>query len=291
MKNICFYYQVWHKNKLSTYEALKRFRKVYPDDELILVIAGLSQNEIEIYHEEYTEKLKKIFNITTTDYITIEEFPQMLGNSLRINEDENRDAWYDFSMLWLDKMVKLPSEKTDILVACSDDWMVMEKIPINYDVDASGMIGIIESWMEEESIKKQFPYLQNLDKFIWWPANGHYMNFKKFKQGYNDENKKLMKDFVVNTYAPNVGMFTDFVCGLWILYLLGDNFTNNPYILHYDAANHVVAKYGGRMEGDEQYVDEYPEDIYQKTPFISLHSYKTFRNIPISDEMKSLGIK
>ncbi len=96
---------------------------------------------------------------------------------------------------------------------------------------------------------------------------------------------------VVNNYPPNVGMFTDFVCGLWILYLLGTNLTNNSYISQYDAAAHVVAKYGGKLEGDEQYVDEYPEDVYQKMPYISLHSYKTFRNIPISDEMKLLGIK
>jgi hypothetical protein len=290
MKNICFYYQVWYTNKRSTYEALKRFRKVYPNNELILVIAGLSQNDIDPYHKDYTEKLSEIFNITTTDYITIEEFPQMLGSGLRVEENEYRDIWYDFSILWLDKMVKLPSESTDILVACSDDWMILEEIPFNFDADASGMIGVIENWMEEESIKKSFPHLQNLDKFIWWPAHGHYMNFKKFKQGYNEENKKYMKEFVLNSYAPNVGMFTDFVCGLWILYLLNE-FVGNSYITQYDAADHVVIKYGGKMLGDEQFVDEYPEDIYQKTPFISLHSYKTFRNMPISNEMEVLGIK
>ena len=290
MKNICFYYQVWYTNKRSTYEALKRFRKVYPNNELILVIAGLSQNDVDPYHKDYTEKLSEIFNITTTDYITIEEFPQMLGSGLRVEENEYRDIWYDFSILWLDKMVKLPSESTDILVACSDDWMILEEIPFNFDADASGMIGVIENWMEEESIKKQFPHQQNLDKFIWWPAHGHYMNFKKFKQGYNEENKKYMKEFVLTSYAPNVGMFTDFVCGLWILYLLNE-FVGNSYITQYEAANHVVIKYGGKMLGDEQFVDEYPEDIYQKTPFISLHSYKTFRNMPISNEMEVLGIK
>ena len=281
---------MWYVNKRSTYEALKRFRKVYPDNELILIIAGLSQNKVETYHDEYTKELKKIFNIAVTDYITIEEFPQMEGCSLKVNENEYRDVWYDFSILWLDKMMKLPSENTDVLVACSDDWMIMEKIPFNHNVDASGMISGIEKWMDGENIKKYFPHLQDLNKIIWWPAYGHYLNFKKFKQGYNEKNKEYMKSFVVNTYPPNVGMFTDFVCGLWIMYLL-DNFIGSNYITHYHTAAHVVAKYGGTLEGDEQYVDEYPEDIYKKTPFISLHSYKTFRNTPISDEMKLLNIK
>lgn len=290
MKNICFYYQVWYKNKRSTYEAIKRLRKVYPNDELILVIAGLKQDEIEIYHKEYTEKIKNIFNIATIDYITMEESPEMLGNTLRVDQNQHRDTWYNFSLIWLDKMVKLPSENIDILVACSDDWMIMEKIPFNYGVDVSGMITNTSEWMEEELIRKCFQYNLPRSNFMWWPASGCYMNFKKFKEGYNEKNKEYIKEFITNTYSPTLGMYTDFVCGLWALHLF-DSFTNSSYILHYDAANHVVAKYGGRMEGDEQYVDEYPEDIYQKTSFISLHSYKTFRNIPISDEMKSLGIK
>jgi hypothetical protein len=40
----------------------------------------------------------------------------------------------------------------------------------------------------------------------------------------------------------------------------------------------------------EQTVDEYPEEIYERTSCISVHSYKTFRNMPISEEMISLNL-
>jgi hypothetical protein len=43
MKNVCFFYQVWYDDKRSTYESLKRLRKFHPDEELIVVIAGLKQ--------------------------------------------------------------------------------------------------------------------------------------------------------------------------------------------------------------------------------------------------------
>lgn len=290
MKNLCFYYQVWYKNKRSIYEALKRLRKIYPNDELILVIAGIEQSEIETYHNNFTEKLKNIFNITIIDYITIEEFPEMLGNTLRVEQNQHRDKWLEFSTLWLDKMVKLPSKNIDILIACSDDWMIADKIPFNYDIDASGMISGTGEWMNEKTMREYFQYNLPLLNFIWWPASGCYMNFKKFKQGYNEKNKKYVKEFITNTYSPTLGMYTDFVCGLWILYLF-DSFINSSYISHYNTADHVITKYGGKREEDEQTIDEYPEEVYQKTPFISLHSYKTFRNMPISDEMKLLGIK
>lgn len=292
MKNICFYYQVWYEDKRSVFEALKRFRKVYPTEELILVIAGLKQEEVNFYHEAFTKNIAKAFNITTTDYITIEEFPEMNGNGkdLRCLENNYRDTWFNFSTLWLDKLIKLPSEKTDILVACSDDWIPLEQIPFDYNTDMCGMITSASEWMNIESLMKYLPYKINQDEFIWWPAAGYYMDFKKFKEGYTEKNKAYIKKIVEEVYPPNLGMYLDFICGIWGLYLF-DSFKTQNYIMDYNTADHIIAKHGGKLEGDEQTVDEYPEEIYQKSPFISIHSYKTFRNIPVSDEMKLLEIE
>jgi hypothetical protein len=291
MKNICFYYQVWYDDKRSIYESLKRLRKVHPNEELVVVIAGLKQNKIEEYHKNYTEKIKKLFSITTIDYITIEEFPEMQGNGkdLRCSSDNYRDTWFNFSTLWIDRMVKLPSENVDILMACSDDWMVLEKVPFNYDVDASGMIMGISEWMNGDAMKKHFAYKLDPSKFIWWPAAGCYMNFRKFKQGYNEVNKEYIKKFVENTYAPTLGMYLDFICGLWVVHLF-DSFVSTDYIFNIDAGEHIIKKYGGRLDGEEQTIDEYPEEINKRTSCISVHSYKTFRNMPISEEMINLNI-
>jgi hypothetical protein len=291
MKNVCFYYQVWYDDKRSIYESIKRLRKFYPGDELIVVIAGLKQDEVEEYHKNYTEKIEKTFNISCIDYITIEEAPEMVGNGkdLRCVKDNYRDTWYNFSSLWLDRMVKLPSENVDILVACSDDWMVLDKIPFDYNVDANGFITNISKWMNEDAMKKNFKYKLDPSKFMWWPASGCYMNFKKFKQGYNEINKEYIKNFVKNTYDPTLGMYLDFVCGLWAIHLF-DSFALTDYIFNYHAGEHIIKKYGGILDGEEQTVDEYPEEIYERTSCISVHSYKTFRNMPISEEMISLNI-
>ena len=296
MKNICFFYQVWYDDKRSIYESLKRLRKFHPDDELIVVIAGLKQDEINEYYKTYAQKIETLFNISCIDYITMEEFPGMAGNGkdLKCLDTNYRDTWFNFSELWLDRMVKLPSENVDILMACSDDWMVLEKIPFNNNVDVNGLISDISVWMNGDAMKSNFSYKLNPSKFIWWPAAGCYMNFKKFKQGYNETNKKYIKNFVETTYAPTLGMYLDFICGLWAVHLF-DSFSTSDHILQYNARDHIITKYGGIIDKDIQTVDEYPEEIYErktqeKVSCISIHSYKTFKNMPVSDEMINLNI-
>jgi hypothetical protein len=291
MKNVCFYYQVWYDDKRSIYESLKRLRKVHPNEELVVVIAGLKQNEIEEYHKNYTEKIKKIFNISCIDYITMEEFPEMAGNGkdLKCFNNNYRDTWFNFSELWIDRMVKLPSENVDILMACSDDWMVLEKVPFDYNIDVNGLTDNIAKWMDEDAMKSNFKYKLDPSRFIWWPAAGCYMNFKKFKQGYNEVNKEYIKNFVKDTYAPTLGMYLDFICGLWAIHLF-DSFSHSNHILNYNTADHIITKHGGKVNKDIQTIDEYPEEINEKTSCVSVHSYKTFRNMPISDEMINLNI-
>jgi hypothetical protein len=291
MKNICFYYQVWYDDKRSIYESLKRLRKFHPDDELVVVIAGLKQDEINEYHKNYTKKIEKIFNISCIDYITMEEAPEMAGNGkdLKIIKDNYRDTWYNFSSLWLDRMVKLPSENADVLVACSDDWMVLDKIPFDYNIDVNGLTDNIAVWMDGDAMKKSFSYKLNSSRFIWFPAAGCYMNFKKFKQGYNEVNKEYIKNFVKDTYAPTLGMYLDFICGLWAIHLF-DSFSHSNHILNYNTADHIIIKHGGKIDKDTQTIDEYPEEINKRTSCVSVHSYKTFRNMPISDEMINLNI-
>jgi hypothetical protein len=291
MKNKCFFYQVWYDDKRSIYESLKRLRKVHPNDELIIVIAGLKQNEIEEYHKTYTQKIETLFNISCIDYIPMEEFPEMAGNGkdLRCLNNNYRDTWLNFSELWLDRMVKLPSNNVDILMACSDDWMVLKEIPFDYNTDVNGLITDVSEWMNVDAMKNAFPYKLNSSKFPWWPAAGCYINFKKFKQGYNKTNKEYIRNFIETTYSPTLGMYLDFVCGLWAVYLF-DDFSISNHILQYNATNHIIIKYGGKLKGEIQTIDEYPEEIGEKNNCISIHSYKTFRNMPISDEMINLNI-
>lgn len=289
MKKITFYYQVWFKHKRSIFESLIRFRKIYPHEQLILTIAGLSAIDINQYEKDFSNTLQKHFNVKKIGYITKEEYPEMLGSGLQTISKNCRDTWYDFNEIWLDKMVSLVDESdTDIIFACSDDSIIMEKIPINYEVDMCGRITESSEWMNIEKIYKTFSPKLNFNKFIWWPADNFYMNYKKFRQNYTEKNKKLIRDFVIETYKGDICMFTDFICGLWGL-LVFETFENQSYIFQYDAANHIIEKNGGRIKADYQVIDEYPEDIYNKNKFVCIHSYKTFRNTEITDDMKKIG--
>lgn len=282
-KKITFYFQVWFKNKRSIFESLKRFRKVYPQEELVVLIAGIKSSNIQFYKNEFSNLLQLYFNIKIVEYLPIEEYPDMCGSGLTANNNNLRDTWYYFSEKWLDYIVSLVEITTDIVVVCTDDCMIFKKIPTNYESDMSGMITGYSEWMYAEKIIKEFNSKLNNNHFIWWPANFLYINYKKFCDGYNQTNKNFIKNFINQNYEPNLPVHIDFVCGLWGL-LIFDNFESATYIQHIDTANDSIKIING-----EEFPEKYPEDIFIENKGVLIHSYKTFRNMAISNEMKDIG--
>ena len=269
MKNVGFYYQVWHTNKLSIFEAMKRLRSVYPDNEVVLVIAGLSKDSVTEYENDFVNIIKSKFNITTIDYLFIEDSPYMAKCILNVPEQESkREEYMKFSHLWFDKFVFLPSEYMDVVVNCSDDWYPITQIPIDYDVDVCGRLTPWSDWMEEEKMKSKFNFSKN--ELVTWIQHGHYMNIKKLKQKYTEENKKYIDDVVRDVFPSNLPIFLDYFHSLWNVVAF-DTFKSADHI-------HEVGAFKINYEEDNH-------------GFPSIHGGKGLHFLPISEEMIQLGIK
>lgn len=265
MPKLCFYYQVWHTNQLSTFEALKQLRLFYPTDEIILVIAGLKRENSDEYDKNFTQIVKQYFNIAKTDYLYIDDHPYMNKSSLRIPDIlKTRDEYTKFAHVWLDQFVSLPSSDVDIIFSCSDDWMMYDKIPIDYDVDVCGRITDSSDWMKIDELKKYI----NIDRPCWI-QHGHYMNLKKLRQSYNEENKQYIENIIKTLYSLELPMFLDYIYALWNA-LSFEKMINANYIIETGCFGLF-------------------EQAKQKN-FISAHGSKLLHNLPISQEMINLNI-
>lgn len=265
MHKLCFYYQVWHTNQLSTFRALKQLRLFYPTDEIILVVAGLKRKDFDEYDKNFTQIVKHHFNISKTDYLYIDDHPYMNKASLSIHNPLNiRDEYTKFAHVWLDQFTSLPSDDVDIIFSCSDDWIPFDKVLIDYDVDVCGRITDASDWMKIDKLSKYF----NITKPCWI-QHGHYMNLKKLRQAYNDTNKQHIENIIKILYNPELPMFLDYIYALWNS-LAFETMVSADYILE-------VGIYGS------------PEDAKLKN-FISSHGSKLLHNQPISQEMINLNI-
>ena len=269
MCNIGFYYQVWHTSKLSTFEALKQLRLIYPNNELILVIAGLSKNSVEEYDRDFTQIIKDKFNISKIDYIFTEDSPYMAKCYLSIPDiDQVRDEYIKFSHLWLDKFVSLPSDDMDIMVNCSDDWYPLREIPIDCDIDVCGRYAHWSDWMNEEKLRPKFNFLK--EDLLIWLAHGHYLNIKKLKQKYTPENKAYLESVLKEVIDPKIPLFLDYMHCLWNV-IAFDTFENDNYTLEVNAFS---------INSQED-----------SCGFPAIHGGTGLHFVPISEEMIQLGIK
>jgi hypothetical protein len=267
MNKLCFYYQVWYTNQLSTFEALKQLRLFYPTDEIVLVVAGLKRENSDEYDKNFTQIVKQHFNITKTDYLYVDDHPYMNKSSLRIPDiSKTRDEYTKFAHVWLDQFMSLPSDDVEIIFSCSDDWIPFGVIPINFDIDVCGRIVESHEWMNVEELTK---YINIDDNKVCWIQHGHYMNLKKLRQVYNDTNKQYIENVIKNLYNPELPMFLDYIYALWNS-LTFEKMISADYILE-------VGIYGS------------PEDAKSQN-YLSSHGSKLLHNQPISQEMINLNI-
>jgi len=262
---LCFYYQVWHTNQLSTFEALKQLRLIYPTDELVLVIAGLKRKDFEEYDKNFTQIIKQHFNITTIDYLYIDDYPTMNRGALYVPPTSIiRDEYIKFAHVWLDQFVSLPSDDVDIIINGSDDWVPLKKIPIDFDADVCGRISSKADWMKMDELEK----FLNIDN-VCWIQHGHYMNLKKLRKVYNEENKQFIENLVKSLYPPEQSLLLDYVHALW-----------NAIAFE----NMIHANYVAEISSSESVND------FKDKNWISIHGSKILHNKPISQEMIDLNI-
>lgn len=265
MHKLCFYYQVWHTNQLSTFEALKQLRLFYPTDEIILVVAGLKKEDVVEYDKNFTQIVKQHFNIAKTDYLYIDDHPYMNKASLKIEDTSIiRDEYTKFAHIWLDQFTSLPSDDIDIIFSCSDDWVPFGPIPIDFDVDVCGRITSPSDWMKIDELQKYI----NINE-LCWIQHGHYMNLKKLRKVYNQENKKHIENTIKTLYPPELPMFLDYIYALWNA-LSFQTMKSADYIAE-------TGCYGSFEEAKSQNCT-------------SAHGSKLLHNQPISQEMINLNI-
>lgn len=263
---IGFFYQVWYINKTAIFEALKQFRKIYPDNELYLVPSGIPKSEFEEYHKNFIEIIQKEFNITKIEYLFKEDWKWVFDP-----ESETSDM-IEYSHGLLDKMISMPSKDIDIVVNGSEDWYIFKPLPITGEFEASGRITGWDPWMDQEAMKEKFNYNTNL--YPPWFQHGHYVNIKTLKEKYTEENKKYIADSLNKIYF-NWKIFPDYIFSVWNIFSFTKFQQGSDYI--YELASEIS--------------NETPLETFQRTNCYSRHGYKALYRNPPTEEMIQLGIK
>lgn len=264
MYNIGFFYQMWYTNQRAIFESFKLLRAVYPDNDLTLLVTGISKDEVEEYNNNFINIIKDKFNINKIDYFYKEDY-KWNGDSSRTQEELLK---YNHDLM--DKMVYMPADDVEYIIFGSEDWHLFKEIPITGEYEAGAKIRGWDDWMREE-MKQKFDYSVNCG--IPWFQHGYYMNLKIFKQKYTQENKDYITNTLLELY-PTHPLFSDYVHSVW----------NTFVFTKMEKASYI-------LDLPSELNEETPLESFERTNCVSRHGYKLYYPQPLSEEMLQLGIK
>ena len=260
-----FFYQIWHTSQTAIFESLKQFRSVYPDNNLVLLITCVKKNKVEEYDNNFSNIIKKKFNISKIEYFYEEDY------RWGYVAEGARDNYLKYTNNWLEKITTIPDDDVDFLVFAAEDWYVFKELPIRYECDVSGKYRSWDEWMNKK-ITEKFDY--NINKDILWFQHGHYYNLNLLREKYTEENKNYITETLKELYPLNFILMPDYILSVWNTHIF-KNFYNADYI----------------YEMPSETCDDTPLESFQKTNCYSVHGYKTLYGKPFTEEMKQLGIK
>lgn len=268
MHNVGFYYQVWVSNLRSVYENIKQLRKIYPQEKIFLTVAGLESKQKDIFLKDFGNRFASIFNISKIGFLFTDKIPLMPTTKWRClqNNTSVRDGFNTFNNIWLKKLVETVDNDVDILVNCSDDWFIFEKVNFNLDQDISCRLTEWSDWMLKDKVIDFFKKDLN---FVPWMQHGHYFNYKKFLKGYTESNINKVNSFVEQVYSENLPIFLDYFHALWNI-LIFDSYSDSNFI----------------SENKEN-----PFILKNTVDVKSFHGYIGYRGKRFSSEMLRLGLK
>lgn len=268
MHKIGFYYQVWFENQRSIFESLKQLRKIYPKESLFVVVAGVKSSDIELFSNQFGNRLVEHFKIDKLDFIYSDRTPSMPTVAWRFKQlgINPRDGFNEFNNVWIEKLVETVDKDIEILVNCSDDWYPLKEFNISLEHDISCRLQDWPEWANRLALEK---YLKVNNDQLPWMQHGHYFNYQKFLSSFTEENKKLINNAIKEVYDQDQLIFLDFFHALWNMVVF-ETFESSPHIC-------------------ESKKDPYEACLHDNRE--TFHGYAGFRKKRFSEEMIELGFK
>lgn len=252
---IGIFYQMWHENKKAAYDSLQQLRKVYPDNEIVMLITGVNKDNVEQYEKEFIDVIKSEFNISKVDHLLKDDFVGYCDHT------RNIDDLLHYNDVLLEKTFYMLDESTDFVLFGSEDLYIFKEIPINPECDVCGNPRMWDAWMKEE-MKQKFDYSKN-DKILWF-QHGHYLNLKKFKQVFTKETREYINNTLKELYPNSQSIFSDYYTSIWCT-LACDTFCRADYLL----------------ELPSEITDETPLETFNRTQCHARHGYKKLYKQPL----------
>jgi len=249
------FYQMWQGNQKAAYESLKQIRKVYPDNEIAILVVGVKREDLDLYENSYLSIIRRDFNIKKIEHLHKDD------NIGYFDQGRTVDDLLEYNDILLEKTLYMFEESTEYVINASEDLYIFKEIPINPNFDVCGNPRPWDYWMKEE-MKEKFNY-DKFSDFIWF-QHGHYLNLKKLKEVFNQQKRDYVIKTLKDLYPNELSIFSDFFIGVWCA-LAYDTFSRADYLL----------------ELPSEITEETPLETFNRTDCYARHGYKALYNQPL----------
>lgn len=249
------FYTMWHDNQKALYLSIEQTRKVYTDNEIVLCVCGLAKKDLIEYERNFISVIKEKFKIAKVSYLFADDY---IGQT-----DGNRSV--DDMILWSDKVFEINllsfEDDTDYTIFASEDLYIYKPLPINEKIDICANIRPYDIWMNQKELEKNFNFnniIKEGDKICWY-QHGHYLNQKKFKSVYTEENRKYVNNTLKKIFPNYLGLFYDFHVAIWCTFVCTpETVKADDYVLQIPS----------------EVSDELPIESFHRTNCYAVHGYK-----------------